>query len=101
MNFNIDDIIAAFIKIRAAQTEMKERHSAEAKPLEQKREKLEAFLLAFLNTSGGDSFVSKGTGTVFKQKVVTVTARDWAATLDWIKAHDAWEFLEKRVNKTV
>lgn len=97
----IDDVLAAFIKIRDKQAEMKERHKTELAPLEQSREKLETYLLAFLNTTGSDSIVAKGTGTAFKQEVTTVTVRDWPATIAWIKQNDAWEFLEKRVSKSV
>jgi hypothetical protein len=97
----VDDAIEAYLALRKRLDEMKETHKAAEAEIAAKLEKLETFFLHFLNVSGGSSFQAKGIGTFFKQDVVSCSVKDWDATLAWIKEQDAWEFLERRVSKTV
>lgn len=97
----IDDVIAGYLKLRGKIEEIKERHSAELAPFNQKKELIESYLLAFLHTAGMSNVAAKGIGTAYKQDVVSVTIKDWDATLGWIRQNNAWEFLERRVSKTV
>lgn len=101
MAIKIDDVIAGYIKTRNTIDEIKEAHSMQLAPYKAAIEKMESYLLNFLNVSGGSSFQAKGIGTVFKQDVVSCSVKDWDATLAWIKANSAWEFLERRVSKSV
>lgn len=95
------DVIAAYLKLREQKAAMADRHKDEMAPLNEKVTKLEAFMLDLLNKAGVDSMAFKGVGTMFKKEATSVTAEEWDATLDWIKANNAWEFLERRVSKTV
>lgn len=97
----IDDAIAGYLKLRKQLDDLKEQHRAAEAVVRGKMEKLESFFLAFLQVSGGDSFAARGVGTIFKQDVVSCTVKDWQATLDWIRANEGWEFLERRVSKSV
>lgn len=94
-------VIEAYLKLRTQKEELSNRHKDEMAPLNLRMEKLEAFMLLLLNNANVDSMAFKGTGTMFKQNVCSITVAEWNSTLAWIKEHNAWEFLERRVSKTV
>lgn len=94
-------VIEAYLRLRTQKDEIKDRHKDELAPVNLKIEKLEAFMLNILNASKVDSMAFKGVGTMFKQLVTSVTVEEWDATLAWIREKNAWEFLERRVSKTV
>lgn len=95
------DVIAAYLKLRETKTEMADRHKDEMAPVNEKMTKLETFMLDLLNKANVDSMAFKGVGTMFKKDTTSVTAEEWDATLQWIRDNNAWEFLERRVSKTV
>lgn len=95
------DVIAAYLKLREQKTEMADRHKDEMAPVNEKMTKLETFMLDLLNKANVDSMAFKGVGTMFKKDTTSVTAEEWDATLQWIRDNNAWEFLERRVSKTV
>lgn len=95
------DVIAAFLKLRRQKEEIAARHKEEMAPINDKMGKLETYMLNLLNQAGVDSMAFKGVGTMFKKNVQSVTVAEWDATLAWIRANEAWEFLERRVSKTV
>lgn len=97
----LDLVIAGVIAMRDKIDALKTQHKEQLAPLNQQMEKLEAYLQLQLVTLGTTSFTAKGTGTAYLQNVVGVTVEDWDATLDFIKTHEMWELLERRVSKTV
>lgn len=101
MATNAGDVIAGYLKLRELKQEISDRHKAELAPVNEKMQKLEVYMLNLLNQASVDSMAFKGVGTMFKKNVQSVTVAEWDATLAWIKAHEAWEFLEHRVSKTV
>lgn len=101
MSAKLDLVIAGVIAIRDQIDAMKTVHKEQLAPLNQKMEKLEAYLQLQLTTLGTTSFTAKGTGTAYLQNVVGVTVEDWDATLAFIKEQGLWEMLERRVSKTV
>jgi hypothetical protein len=97
----IDAVIAGVITLRDQIDEIKKVQKEALAPLNEKLNKLEAYLQSQLQLQGVTSFAAKGVGTAYLQNVVGVTVEDWAATLAWIKENNLWEFLERRVSKTV
>jgi hypothetical protein len=97
----IDAVISGVITLRDKIDEIKKRQKEELAPLNANMLKLEAFLQSQLQLQGTTSIAAKGIGTAYLQDVVSCTVEDWQATLDWIKATEGWEFLERRVSKTV
>lgn len=97
----LDTVIAAVVTVRDQIDDMKKEHKEALAPLNIKMAKLEAYLQLQLTTLGTTSFTAKGIGTAYLQDVVGVTVEDWDATLSWIKDNDLWEFLERRVSKSV
>lgn len=97
----LDKVIGGVITLRDKIDALKKLHKEQLAPLNDQMSKLEAFLQMELNKQGVTSFAAKGVGTAYLQNVTSVTTEDWQSTLDWIKASNLWEFLEKRVSKTV
>ena len=98
---NAGDVIAGYLKLREQREELSKRHKEEMAPINEKMGKLEIYMLDLLNKASVDSMAFKGVGTMFKKNVQSVTVEEWADTLAWIQAQNAWEFLERRVSKTV
>lgn len=101
MAISAGQVIEGYLRLREKKGEISDRHKEELAPINEQMMKLEAFMLNALNAASVDSMAFKGVGTMFKQLVTSVTTEDWEATLAWIKAEEAWEFLEHRVSKTV
>lgn len=100
MAVKMDDAIRGYLALRRQFEDLRETHKAAEAVVRGRMDKLEAFFLDFLNKSGGDTIAVRDVGTVFKQDVCSVSIEDWDAALAWIRAHDAWEFLEKRLAKS-
>lgn len=92
-------IVNVHLKIRDKRAEIKKVYEAEDKALLDQQERLEGELLRFLNDSGVDSSRTEA-GTFFKQKDVIPTGADWAAFYAWVREHDAFDALERRIKKT-
>lgn len=97
----LDTVISGVVTLRDQIDAIKKKQKEELAPLNEKMAKLEAYLQSQLLLSGSTSVSAKGVGTAYLQNVVSVTVEDWQATLDWIKRTEAWDFLERRVSKTV
>lgn len=97
----LDEVVAAVIKLRDKIEAVKQGHKEQLAPLNIQMEKLEAYLHLQIQKMGVTSFAAKGVGTAYLQNVVSTKVEDWQALLEWIRANEGWEFLEKRVSKSV
>lgn len=99
MEPNVDQVIAAYLKLRnkkdAIEAEAKER----VKELKDKLSKFEAWLKVRADEQGVTSFKTPH-GTAFITTTDFANVADWDATLEFIRANDAYDMLEKRVSKT-
>lgn len=99
MEPNVDQVIAAYLKLRnkkdAIEAEAKER----VKGLKDKLSKFEAWLKVRADEQGVTSFKTPH-GTAFITTTDFANVADWDATLEFIRANDAYDMLEKRVSKT-
>lgn len=98
---NAGDVIAGYLKLRDEKAVLAEKHKEDMAPLNEKLQRLEVYMLSLLNAASVDSMAFKGVGTMFKKNVQSVTVEEWDATLGWIRGGEHWEFLERRVSKTV
>jgi hypothetical protein len=96
----VDDVIRAYLVLRAQKQEMEERHKLELAPLHENLGKCQLWIQAQLQQQGLQNFKSHA-GIAFLQTDTRVKAEDWDTHLAWIKDNDAWAFLERRVSKTV
>ena len=98
---NIDQVIAGYVALRSQKEALSKKQKEEMAPLNDKMDKLELWLRSQLQAQGVTSIASKGNGTAFLETKTDAGVEDWDATLEWVKVTGAWEFLEKRVAKSV
>ena len=98
-DFDMGQITRAHINIRDARHKLKQEYEAKDKDLKESQVRLENAMLDHLNQHGMES-VRTEAGTFYRQEEITPSASDWQALYDWIKEHDAWDALERRIKKT-
>ena len=96
---NPADLVDKFVKLRDKIAELETAHKEAMKPYRAAMEKLDAALTGVLIESGANS-LAFDTGTIFTTTVAKVTVEDWNATLDYIRANNAWDLLQSRVSTT-
>jgi hypothetical protein len=96
----IDQVIAGYIQLRDLRDDLKKKQAVALKELNDKMFKLETYIQKLLVESGQES-AKTASGTAFLQTDTTVAIEDFDATLAFIKQHDLWAMLEKRVSKSV
>lgn len=65
-----------------------------------KQDKIEIEFLRRFQDRGIDSVSIREVGTAYRSTRASATVADWDALLDHIQDNEAWELLERRVNKT-
>ncbi len=96
---NIDDAIAAYIKLREKKGQIKAEAEAKAGEITATMDKLEGWIKEQADAQGVTSFKTKH-GTAFLTTVDFATVADWDAMLAFVKEHEAYDMFEKRVSKT-
>jgi hypothetical protein len=96
----VDEVLAAYLQLRAHKDEMKKRHQEEMAPVTEQMNKCLAWVQQQLQQQGLQNFKGQS-GIAFLQTDVTVSVKDWDAMFEWIKQNEGWAFLEKRVSKSV
>ncbi len=97
---NVSDVMNAYLQLRAKKEETVAKHKEELAPINDQMNKCLAWVQQQLQNQGLQNF--KGNGSIaFLQTDVAVKVQDWDAMFEWIKANEAWMFLEKRVSKSV
>lgn len=96
----MEEFVQAYVALRDARDDVKERHKAELAEITSALEDLELVLMSKLNELGVES-VRTASGTVYKSKWTSVKVDDFEAVVNFIKESDRFDLLERRVNKTV
>lgn len=96
---DLGKVTKAHINIRDARSALKKQFDTADADLKAAQVKLEAAMLGHLNQHGTES-VRTEAGTFYRQEEITPSGSDWSAFYDWIKEHDAWDALERRIKKT-
>jgi hypothetical protein len=94
-----DKVIEAYVATRDEIAALEEAHKAEIRKLQSIQERREAWLHQFLNDSGQES-AKTVSGTAFKKRKEFVSMGDWDQFLQFVQQHQAWELLNRAVNKT-
>jgi hypothetical protein len=92
-------IVERYIQMRDRKAELKAAYDASVKDIDVGMERIERHLLNELNAMGATS-MSTPFGTPYINLRTSATVADWPATLAFIQGNNAWEMLERRVNKT-
>lgn len=100
MALNKAEVVATYIKLRDRRAKRKAEYEAADAADKEKQEKIEAYLLKEFNESGIDSIKTEF-GTAYKSTRTSATVADWDAFFtQYVVPNQAWEMLERRVNKT-
>lgn len=91
--------VKAYTNLRSARADVRKDFDARDGELKSAQEKIEAYLLNYLNENNMAS-VKTDNGTFYRQEEIKPSCQDWSAFYAWIKEHDAFDALEKRVTKT-
>jgi hypothetical protein len=96
---NITLLVSRYIAARDLKAKLKAAHEAKLEPLNLAMEKTEAAILQFFDTHNMDSAKCEA-GTAYKAMKSSATVADMDAFLNFVRAKEAWHFLERRVAKT-
>lgn len=99
---DVDDVnlLQLFIALRDRRTERKAAYQLDDTSDRSKQEKIETEFLRRFGDRGIDNVSARGVGTAYRSTRVSATVADWDSLLGHIQDQDAWELLERRVNKT-
>jgi hypothetical protein len=91
-------LIEKYIQLRDKIKQVKDAQKQQLEPYNAALARLESLLLSALHDSGVENMRAKS-GTVYKAVQTSATVRDWNLTLDYIRANELWELLDRRVSK--
>lgn len=96
---DIGNLVQKYIVLRDKKDSIRNSVKEKLEKIEQVLTVVEAALLAEFQAQGVNS-MSTPNGTAYQTTRTSCKVGDWDAVLDFIKTNDAYEFLDKRVNKT-
>jgi hypothetical protein len=98
----LDDatLLKAFIQLRDRRAQRKADYEADDAGDKDKQAKIEVEFLRRFNERGIDNVSSKGVGTAYRSVRTSATVADWDELFGFIQQEEAWEMIERRVNKT-
>jgi hypothetical protein len=99
MSLTVDQAIAAYMKLRAKKSEIENQIKDDVAKLDESMVKIERWIKAQADGMGVTSFKTKF-GTAFLTTKDYANVENWDATLDFIRQNDAYDMLNKAVNKT-
>ncbi len=89
-----------FIALRDRRAQRKAAYDDDDSGDKAKQNKIEVEFLRRFQDRGIDNVSSRDIGTAYRSTRSSATVADWDALLGHVKENDAWEMLERRVNKT-
>jgi hypothetical protein len=92
-------LVEVYIKLRDRRAQRKAAYENEDAGDKTKQARIESLLLQRFQAEGIDSIKSPA-GTAYTTKRTSVSLADPDVYLDWVKANDAWDFLDRKANKT-
>ncbi len=99
MTFTVEQVVGTYVKLRRKKEALEASVKADVDEIKAKMAKLEAWLMQKADQDGVTSFKTTA-GTAFVTTTDFANVADWVAVLSYIKTHDAYDMLEKRVSKT-
>lgn len=98
MSVTVDEVIAAYVKLRTKKDAIEAETKDRIKGIKEKLEQLEAWLKEKADEQGVTSFKTKH-GTAFLTTTDYANVGDWDAVLEFIRENEAFDMLEKRISK--
>jgi len=98
----LDDVslLKLFIALRDRRAKRKAAYDDDDANDKDKQNKIEVEFLRRFQERGIDNVAARDIGTAYKSTRSSATVADWEVVLDYVQEHEAWELLERRVNKT-
>ena len=98
MSVTVDEVIAAYVKLRTKKDAIEAEAKDRVKGVKEKLEQLEAWLKEKADEQGVTSFKTKH-GTAFLTTTDYANVGDWDAVLEFVRENEAFDMLEKRISK--
>jgi len=98
-DISIEQIVAAYVKIRDAKDAIYQKYKAETTELEGKMNVLKYKLLEVSKETGVTSF-STPSGTAYRTVKDRYWTNDWESFYDFMQENNAMGLLEKRIHQT-
>ncbi len=98
MSITVDDVVAAYLKLRNKKEALEAETKDQVKTLKEKMEQFEAWIKEQADAQGVTSFKTKH-GTAFLTTTDYANVGDWDAVLGFIRENEAYDMLEKRISK--
>lgn len=95
--FDADAVTERWLKCKSAISNLTADCKRRVKIIEAEQARLEGLMREFLDAHKMNSAPCKS-GTFFKTMSVKPAATDWTVLYEWIKKHDAFHFLHKRIS---
>lgn len=99
MTLTVEQVVGTYIKLRRKKEALENQVKADVDAIKASMGKIEAWLMEKADADGVTSFKTTA-GTAFVTTTDFANVADWDAVLTFIKNHDAFDMLEKRVSKT-
>jgi hypothetical protein len=94
----VDQVVAAYITLRNQKDRIEAETKEKVRGIKEKMIKLEGWLMRKADEQGVSSFKTDS-GTAFVTSVDFAQVADWDEVLEFVKAHEAYDMLERRVSK--
>lgn len=98
MAVKVDQVVAAYITLRNQKDRIEAETKEKVRGIKEKMIKLEGWLMRKADEQGVSSFKTDS-GTAFVTSVDFAQVADWDEVLEFVKAHEAYDMLERRVSK--
>ncbi len=96
---DVEKVIGAYRAIRERRSQLKAQYEQEDRQLKDHLERLDVALLKHMQDTHTKSLTTS-MGLVYSYIDTIPRAADWGAIYEFIKTHDAFEMLERRLTKT-
>jgi hypothetical protein len=98
----VDDqsLIKRYVQIRDSQSQRKAAYDLDDQKDKSMRLGIETEFLRRFNERGIDSVSSRDFGVAYRTTRTSTSVADFEALLGHVKENEAWELIERRVNKT-
>ena len=94
----MDELVSKYISLRDAKAKIVAKQKEEVAKIDGVLDQIEAALLQSFQELGTESIRTKE-GTAYKQVRTSATVADWDVLLAYIRKHELWQMLERRVSK--
>ena len=96
---SVDKLAAAYIRIRDKRGDLRREYESEDRALEEQMQILQDEMLEVCRATGATTIRTEA-GTVIRSIKSRYTTNDWDSMYQFIREHDAFGLLEKRLHQT-